>query len=180
MSFMKKLIYRLRGEYTTEQLINRGMRVGTNFLRLNGVILDPDHCWHITIGDDVTLAPRVHVLCHDASTKHYLNYTKIGNVKIGNRVFVGAESVILPGVMIGDDVIIGANSTITHDIPSNSVAVGSPARIVGTTEDYIKKECTRMESSLCFGAEYTLRQNVSMEKRQEIREQIDGKIGYID
>lgn len=179
-NLIKRLIYRLRGDYTTEQLIDRGMKVGADFLRMNGVILDPDHCWHITIGDNVTLAPKVHILCHDASTKYYLKYTKIGNVKIGNRVFVGAESVILPGVTIGDDVIIGANSTVTHDIPSNSVVIGSPAKIIGTTEDYIKKERKRMESSPCFGPEYTLRWNVSMAKRKELRNEIDGKIGYID
>lgn len=180
MNWVKEIIYRLRGEYTTEKLVRMGMKVGKNFGRLNGVILDPSHCWLIEIGDNVTMAPRVHILCHDASTKHYLNYTKIGNVKIGNRVFVGAESVILPGVTIGDDVIIGANSTVTHDIPPNSVVVGSPARVIGTTEDYIKKERLRMESSPCFGEEYTLRKNVSMIKRQETKEKINGKIGYID
>ena len=110
MNVIKEWIYRLRGEYTTEKLISMGMKVGKNFGRLNGVILDPSHCWLIEIGDDVTLAPRVHILCHDASTKTFMNYTKIGNVTIGNRVFIGAESVVLPGVTIGDDVVIGANS----------------------------------------------------------------------
>lgn len=179
-AFLKEIVYRLRGAYTTDALIKRGMKVGKNFNCLNGVILDPDHCWLIEIGDNVTMAPRVHVLCHDASTKHYLNYTKIANVKIGNNVFIGAESVILPGVTVGDDVIIGANSTVTQDIPSNSVVAGSPARIIESTEDYIKKERARMEISPCFSAEYTLRQNVPMEKRNELRNKIDGKIGYIN
>ena len=78
MNPFKELLYRLRGEYTTEKLISMGMKVGKNFGRLNGVILDPSHCWLIEIGDNVTLAPRVHILCHDASTKPFLNYTKIG------------------------------------------------------------------------------------------------------
>lgn len=122
MRFLKKLfmylLYRGRGDYTTDQLIKRGMKVGRNFGRLNGVILDPAHCWLISIGDDVTMAPRVHVLAHDASTKKYLNYTKIGRVNIGDRVFIGADTVILPNVTIGNDVIIGANSVVTKDIPS--------------------------------------------------------------
>ena len=80
---LKKLLYRIRGEYTTESLIDRGMIVGRNFNRLNGVILDPDHCWLIEIGDNVTIAPRVHILCHDASTKQFLGYTKIGKFIIG-------------------------------------------------------------------------------------------------
>lgn len=180
MNIIKEFLYRLRGEYTTEKLISMGMIVGNNFKRLHGVILDPGHCWLISIGDNVTMAPRVHILCHDASTKEFLGYTKIGRVTIGNNVFIGAESVVLPGVTIGNNVIIGANSTVTHDIPDGVVVAGSPARIVCTLEEYLAKERTRMESAPCYGEEYTLRQNVSMEKRMEQKAALDGKIGYID
>ena len=180
MNVIKEWIYRLRGEYTTEKLISMGMKVGKNFGRLNGVILDPSHCWLIEIGDDVTLAPRVHILCHDASTKAFMNYTKVGNVIIGNRVFIGAESVVLPGVTIGDDVVIGANSTVTHNIPSNSVAVGSPARVICTLEEYIQKEKERMRSAPVYDDSYTLRKGISMELRLKQKEELNGKIGYID
>ena len=180
MNLLKEFVYRLRGEYTTEKLVSMGMTVGKNFKRLHGVILDPGHCWLIEIGDNVTIAPRVHILCHDASTKQHLGYTKIGRVTIGNNVFIGAESVVLPGVTIGDNVIIGANSTVTHDIPENSVAVGSPARVICSLAEYLAKERARMENSPCYGEEYTLRQNVSMEKRMEQKAALNGKIGYID
>lgn len=180
MSFIKEFLYRIRGDYTTEKLISMGMKVGKNFNRLHGTILDPGHCWLIEIGDDVTMAPRVHILCHDASTKTFLNYTKIGRVNIGNRVFIGAESVVLPGVTIGDDVIIGANSTVTHDIPSNSVAVGSPAKVICTLEEYLSKEKERMKNSPVFDESYTLRQDVSMKKRMQQKEELEGKMGYID
>lgn len=180
MNFLKELVYRLRGEYTTEKLIAMGMKVGQNFGRLNGVILDPSHCWLIEIGDNVTMAPRVHILCHDASTKVHLGYTKIGRVTIGDRVFIGAESVVLPGVTIGDDVIIGANSTVTHDIPAGSVAVGSPARVICSTQEYLAKEKARMASAPCYGEEYTLRQNVPMDMRIKQKNELEGKIGYID
>lgn len=178
--FIKKFISRIRGDQTTEYLINMGMKVGNNFSRLNGVILDPSHCWLIEIGDNVTLAPRVHILCHDASTKQFLGYTKIGRVTIGNNVFIGAESVVLPGVTIGSNVVIGANSTVTHDIPENSVAVGSPARVICTLDAYLAKEQARMQTSPCYGEEYTLRKDVSMELRMKQKEELDGKIGYID
>ena len=180
MNPIKELIYRLRGEYTTEKLISMGMKVGRNFGRLNGVILDPSHCWLIEIGDNVTLAPRVHILCHDASTKQFLNYTKIGRVTIGDNVFIGAESVVLPGVTIGSNVIIGANSTVTHDVPDNTVAAGTPARVLCALEEYLGKERKRMETAPCYGEEYTLRQKVSMEKRMEQKAALEGKIGYID
>lgn len=180
MNYLKELIYRIRGEYTTEKLIKMGLKVGDGFNRLNGVILDPAHCWLIDIGKNVTLAPRVHILCHDASTKQYLGYTKIGRVKIGNSVFIGADTVVLPGVTIGDNVIIGANSTITHDIPSNSVVAGSPAKKICSLEEYLNKERERMKNSVCYGEEYTLRKNVSMEKRMQQKDELKGNIGYID
>ena len=180
MSFLKEVLYRLRGEYTTEKLISMGMKVGKNFGRLNGVILDPSHCWLIEIGDNVTLAPRVHILCHDASTKTFLNYTKIGRVTIGDNVFIGAESVVLPGVTIGSNVIVGANSTVTHDVPEGTVVAGSPARVICTLEEYLNKERNAMADAPCYGEEYTLRRDVSMEKRMQQKAALEGKIGYID
>lgn len=180
MSWLKEIVYRLRGEYTTEKLISMGMKVGKNFKRLNGVILDPSHCWLIEIGDNVTMAPRVHILCHDASTKQFLDYTKIGRVSIGNNVFIGAETVVLPGVTIGNNVIIGANSTVTHNIPDNTVVAGSPANTICSLDEYLDKEQKRMKNSICYGEEYTLRKNVSMELRMKQKEELKGKIGYID
>lgn len=180
MNYLKEIIYRLRGEYTTEKLISMGLKVGKNFNRLNSVILDPSHCWLIEIGDNVTMAPRVHILCHDASTKQFLNYTKIGRVTIGNNVFIGAEVVVLPGVTIGNNVIVGSNSTVTHDIPDNTVVAGTPAKVICTLEAYLNKEKERMESAPCYGEDYTLRKDVSMEKRMKQKEELKGKIGYID
>lgn len=180
MSFLKEIVYRLRGEYTTEKLLKMGLKVGKNFGRLNGVILDPSHCWLITIGDNVTLAPRVHILAHDASTKGFLGYTKIGRVNIGNNVFIGAESVVLPNVNIGDNVVIGANSTVTKDIPSNSVYAGNPARFVCTIEEYIEKNKNRMENSPMYGEEYTLRENIDDSKKMKMYDELDNKIGFVD
>jgi len=181
---MKKMVhnflYRLRGDTSTEKLISMGMRVGENFQRMGGVILDNSHCWLIEIGNNVTIAPRAHILCHDASTKRFLGYTKIGRVTIGNDVFIGAEAVILPGVTIGSRVVIGANSTVTHDIPDNSVAAGSPARVICTLDQYLEKEKARMEASPCYDESYTLRGDLTENKK--IRQQEDlagGKIGFI-
>ena len=181
MSFVKEFIYRLRGEYTTEKLVKMGMRVGDNFKRLHGTILDPSHCWLIEIGDNVTLAPRVHILAHDASTKTFLGYTKIGRVTIGNNVFIGAGSVVLPGVTIGNDVIVGANSTVTHDVADGMVAVGSPARTLCTTEEYLQKERERMKTAPVYGEEFTLRGAIdTTRKRQQQNDLSGGKIGYVD
>lgn len=180
MGLIKEIVYRLRGEYTTEKLIKTGMKVGKNFGRLNGVILDPSHCWLIDIGDNVTMAPRVHVLCHDASTKTFLNYTKIGKVTIGNNVFIGAESVILPGVTIGNNVIIGANSTVTKDIPDNVVVAGNPAKIICSLDEYLERQRGNMSVAPMYDESYTLRGNLTEEKKQKMISELQQGIGYVD
>ncbi|SFJ39682.1 maltose O-acetyltransferase [Terrisporobacter glycolicus] len=180
MSILKEFVYRLRGEYTTEKLIKMGLKVGKNFKRLNGVIIDPAHCWLITIGDNVTLAPRVHILAHDASTKEFLNYTKIGRVNIGNNVFIGAESVVLPNITIGDDVIIGANSTVTKDIPSGCIYAGNPAKFICTTEEYIHKNNELIKNTHCYGEEYTLRQNIDNDKKSKMYKELENKMGFVN
>lgn len=180
MNILKEFMYRLRGEYTTEKLIKMGMRVGKNFGRLQGVILDPSHCWLIKIGDNVTMAPRVHILCHDASTKQFLNYTKIGRVTIGDNVFIGAEAVVLPGVTIGNNVIIGANSTVTHNIPDGMVAAGSPARVICTLEEYLEKNKKCMKKVPVYREDYTLRGNLTEEKKEQMIQDLENGMGFVD
>ncbi len=70
--------------------------------------MDISHCWLISIGNDVTLAPGVRLIAHDASSKKWAGYTKIGLISIGNNVFIGAQSVVLNNVKIGNNVVIGA------------------------------------------------------------------------
>lgn len=157
MKFIKKIIRRLQGEIDVEKLVKRGLVVGENLTIMGGVIIDPAHCWHIKIGDNVTLAPRVHILAHDASTKLFLGYTLVKNVKIGDNVFVGAGSIILPGITIGDNVVVGAGSVVSHDIPSNSVVVGNPARVIKHLAEFLGKEKNLMNEGNRFGEEFTLR-----------------------
>lgn len=178
-SILRSILYRLRGEYTTEKLVKMGMKVGKNFARLHGVILDPAHCWLIEIGDNVTMAPRVHVLTHDASTVHHFGYAKVGRVKIGNNVFIGAETVILPNVTIGDNVIVGANSTVTHSLSKNSVYAGNPAKKISSMEDFLEKNRKLMEQCPCYGEEYTIRQNVDDKKKKQMNMELKNTVGFV-
>lgn len=70
----------------------------------------------------MTFGPHVQVLAHDASMHNVLGYTKIGRVRIGNNVFIGAGSIVLPNVQIGDNSIVGAGSIVTKDISPNVVS----------------------------------------------------------
>jgi maltose O-acetyltransferase len=166
---IKNILNRIRGEQPLNKLIGRGLKVGTNLTRMSGVIIDPAHCWHIEIGNDVILAPNVHILAHDASTKPFLNYTRIANVKIGNRVFIGAGTIVLPGVSIGNDVVVGAASVVSKSIPDNSLAVGNPARVIYSLSDYLAKEKLKMNDENTFGYDYTLRnKEFSVQQQREM------------
>lgn len=164
---IKKLLGKLRGEVNLEKLKKRGLKVGANFKMIGQNIIDPSHCWHIEIGDNVVMAPRAHILAHDASTGLFLGYTKVSNVKIGNNVFLGAGSIILMGVTIGDDVIIGAGSIVTKDIPSNSVAAGNPAKVICTLDEYLSKEKKFMTTENTFDEEFTLRNKHFTKKHRD-------------
>ena len=60
-------------------------------------------------------------------------------ITVGNNVYIGEDSLILPGVHIGNHVVIGARSVVTKDIPDNSVAVGVPCRVIKSTDEYLEK-----------------------------------------
>ncbi len=165
MKLLNKFINLFLREQPLDKLIQRGLKVGENFHRMTNVVIDAAHCWHIEIGNNVTLAPRVHILAHDASTKIFLNYTKVANVKIGNNVFIGAGTIVLPGVKIGDNVIVGAGSVVSKNIQPNSVAVGNPACIIYSLDDYLEKIKNEMNSDNIFSNEYTLR-NKSINENQ--------------
>lgn len=62
-----------------------------------------------------------------------------GPIKIGNNVHIGWDAIIMPNVTIGDNCIIGAGAVVTKDIPSNSVAVGVPARVIESIDEYRNK-----------------------------------------
>ncbi|WP_417857815.1 acyltransferase [Xanthomarina gelatinilytica] len=169
---VKAFFLRFLGIENNEQYIQklqkRGLIVGANFNMQKDVILDDTHCWLIKIGNNVTMAPRVHVLCHDASTKHFLNYTRIGLVQIGNNVFIGANSVIMPSVIIGNNVIIAAGSVVTKNIEEGTIVAGVPAKKIGITKDYILENKENLNNSFTYDESYTMRKKISQKKKHKM------------
>lgn len=74
----------------------------------------------------------------------------IAPIRVGNNVFIGADCLILPGVTIGDDVVIGARSVVSRDIPAGCVAAGTPAKPIRPLEAYYQKvlDCSVPTKSL--------------------------------
>ncbi len=99
--------------------------------------------WLISIGDNVHIVSGCNFINHDGGVlilRHRqpdLEITK--PIRIGSNVYIGINCTILPGVTIGDNVIIGAGAIVTRDIPSGSVAAGIPARVIKPLEAYFEQ-----------------------------------------
>ncbi|MBR4721093.1 MAG: acyltransferase [Clostridia bacterium] len=125
------------GDLPTSMYVKNGLKVGKRFSRQSGTRLDISNCWLIEIGDNVTLGNRVQLLAHDDAAEQWLGYRRVGRIVIGDNVFIGAGSTVLPGVTIGKNSIVGAGSLVTKSIPENSVAAGVPARVIKTLDSYL-------------------------------------------
>lgn len=99
--------------------------------------------WLISLGNNVYITAGVKFITHDGGTLLFrdrvpdLEITK--PIVVGDNVYIGNDVIILPGVSIGSNVIIGAGAVVSRDIPDNSVAVGAPARVIKTAEEYFEK-----------------------------------------
>jgi maltose O-acetyltransferase len=169
-----------RGFPVLDDLVARGLVLGSNVTLTRGVVLDPAHCHLISIGDDTTFGPEAMVLAHDASTKNHLGYARIGRVKIGARVFIGARSIVLPGVTIGDDAIIGAGSLVSRDVAPGTVALGRPAKAVMTTEEYIDKHRAKLHVLPTYPREgWTHRVSMAPGNAQRMAAELEDTDGYV-
>lgn len=138
-SLLKRLLGHVKGGILIEQPFycdyGYNISVGDNFYaNVNMVILDGGR---VTFGDNVFVAPNCgfytagHPLDPEARNKG-LEYAR--PITVGDDVWIGAGVSVLPGVTIGDNCVIGAGSVVNRDIPSWSLAVGNPCRVVRTIE----------------------------------------------
>ncbi|NKR41054.1 acyltransferase [Rhodococcus hoagii] len=93
----------------------------------------------MTIGDRVTVSSEVLFITHDGSgwlarDERGRRY-RYARITVGSNVFIGARTTILPGVRIGDNVIVAAGSIVAKSVPDGVVVGGNPARIIGTFEE---------------------------------------------
>jgi maltose O-acetyltransferase len=170
---------RLRGRPDVASLVERGLALGEDVHIEGGCFIDPDFPDLIAIGERTTIAVGVMILAHDASTKRLLGYSRVAPVAIGSRVFVGARAVILPGVTIGDEAVIGAGSIVTHDVPAGTVVAGNPARPIATSDEFVARHTAAMANRPVWGWAYTLRGGATPDKRIEMRAGVRDGDGYV-
>ncbi len=99
----------------------------------------------ITLGDYVRVNSGVVFVTHDGgmwvlrNMKLAINGDRFGRITVGNNVHIGTNAIIMPNVTIGNNCIIGCGAIVTKSIPDNSVAVGVPARVIESIDEYYKK-----------------------------------------
>lgn len=134
-ALLQKILGRADGDTFINQPFycdyGKNIRVGKRFFaNFSFTVLDEAY---VTIGDDCFIGPNVSIYtaCHSTDPDERNTRQEWARpVNIGDNCWIGGSVTILPGVNIGDNVTIGAGSVVVHDIPSNSIAVGNPARVV--------------------------------------------------
>src|SRR5690606_23251584 len=116
------------------------------------VYFDGNNYSKIKIGNNVTISREVMLLTHDYSITTALAATGkrierhegelffSAPIKIGNDCFIGAKASILPGTVIGNNVIVGAGAVVKGRIPDNSMVIGNPAKIIGKTTQWASEQ----------------------------------------
>ncbi|WP_456378511.1 DapH/DapD/GlmU-related protein, partial [Lutibacter sp.] len=92
----------------------------------------------IQFGNNIELGPGVKIISSNHKSTNFREHSNNKPIKIGNNVWIGANAIVLPEVEIGNNVIIGAGSIVVKNIPSNSIAVGNPCKVIRTKEDYLE------------------------------------------
>ena len=158
----RKIKYLFNRQLTSDELNeilkSRGIEIGnkTVFYGANNIVVDTQRPWMIKIGAYTKITQGTIILQHDYSRsvlrrKYGDLLCEAGKTVIGNNCFIGMNSIILMGTHIGDNVIIGAGSIVSGNIPDNVVIAGNPARIIRTLDEHykIRKSKQIEEAKLC-------------------------------
>ena len=172
MGHFSNLIKKIRVQFASNEgfiqiLRSEGVAIGKNCV-INKDVNFGTEPYLITIGDNVRVTTGVKLITHDGGlwVPRRLGLVderadRFGRIIIGSNVNIGWNVLIMPGVTIGDNCIIGAGAVVTKDIPPNTVAVGVPARILETIDEYAEKNKQRLV--MTKGMSYEKKKNYLME-----------------
>lgn len=145
-----KIIWNIASEDKRIKILRkRGVKIGDRCYIEKNVVFGSEP-YLISIGNDVRLTANVKFITHDGgmwvarNLGVLKNADKFGKITIGNNVHIGWDVILMPGVNIGNNTIIGAGAVVTKDIPDNSVAVGIPAKVISSIEEYCEKNSKKV------------------------------------
>ncbi len=157
---IKRIIGKIQRQLNyTKYLRSKGMRIGSGCEIYKTAVFGSEP-YLISIGDHVRVNSGVNFVTHDGGVwvlrglavesegdypKEIKDADLFGPITVGNNVHIGTNAIIMPGVNIGDNCIIGCGAVVTKNIPNNSVAVGVPARVIKTIDEYTSKNESRFD-----------------------------------
>ncbi|MBQ8830082.1 MAG: acyltransferase [Oscillospiraceae bacterium] len=179
----KAVIRRLKGQSEEdaqkEWLLKHGLHIGekVDCFSWNGI--DSVYPGLIAIGDEVTISQGCRIFAHDASVGYLTRSTRVGIVEIGDHCFIGAGTIVMPNVRIGEWSIVGVGSVVTKDIPPHSVAAGNPARVICTTEEFKAKHEEGLRTHFVSKKPWREWANATEEEWAELRSKCADTYAYI-
>lgn len=186
LKFFIRILARLKGKYQDYRLIRRweelrkmGMHIGEGVNLPMSTWIDAPHCFLISIGDNCGFGANCAILAHDAMPNEYIDATRIAKVIIHESCHFGMGTIILPGVEIGPRSVVGSGSVVTNDIPPDSVAVGNPAKVVCTLDEFLSKHQDKMKTAPVFSFDQYGFASITPERMDEMIDRLEKTEGYI-
>lgn len=145
-NFIRRFWVKRNSRAYIRHLRNKGIKIGEGCIFRDPLTtrIDVSRPALVSIGSNVDMNKYFQILTHDWASfvfrnKYHDFVNSSGKVKIGSNIYIGTNVIVLRGVTIGDNCVIGAGSVVTHDIPANSVAAGTPCRVVCSLDEYYLK-----------------------------------------
>ena len=141
---IKRILSKVYLRIKLNKLKRQGVKLGKN-ISITGKLRVGSEGYLVEIGNDVTIA-GADILTHDGGIRVIRklednpNLKKQGKVSIKNNSFIGKNSIIVPGISIGPNSIVGCGSVVTKNVPPNTVYAGNPAKYICSIEEY-KEKC---------------------------------------
>lgn len=131
----------------------RGLKIGKDVVMSPGALFDKNYPYLISIGDNSVICTGVRLLAHDATILEFTGgYMRVGRVDIKENCIIGINSIILPGVTIGPNVVVASGSVVNKDIPPNTCVAGNPARYYSKFDAVMKNYMNEIGSKETFKA----------------------------